>query len=145
MAESEATKLRRRKYYRKNRRKILAYHKKIYRRKKELRKEQIKRWMHSAAGRKSKAKSERKYQLWVKYNITPEEFDQMLKNQNGMCAICSTTKNSERFQHLVVDHDHKTGQVRGLLCTPCNSGLGMFKDNLELVNRAAAYLANFNG
>jgi hypothetical protein len=63
----------------------------------------------------------------------------MLEAQNGSCAICHR---SPRKRCLVVDHDHATGRVRGLLCTNCNHrGLGAFGDSHEVVQRAADYLA----
>lgn len=56
------------------------------------------------------------------YGLTPEDFDRMLKSQNGKCAICGGGP-SGRWKTLFVDHDHRTGAVRGLLCHLCNSAL----------------------
>ncbi len=72
-----------------------------------------------------------------KYNMTIEDYDQMLTAQHGLCAICEKPK---KFKRLFVDHDHTTGAVRGLLCFKCNTGLGGFEDSLTLLNKAAAYL-----
>jgi hypothetical protein len=69
----------------------------------------------------------------------------MLQLQNGVCAICScpeTVKHhsTNEIQPLVVDHDHGTGRVRGLLCTRCNKGIGLLKHNPEFLRAAADYL-----
>lgn len=82
----------------------------------------------------------RRYQLRVKYGITDAGFDELLAAQGGCCAVCRTANPPGRGQRLHVDHDHATGKVRGLLCTECNVGLGKFKDDPELLRRAAEYL-----
>lgn len=61
-----------------------------------------------------------------RYNLTNEEYDSMLNNQNHSCAICHTHKD---IQPLCVDHDHNTGKVRELLCSDCNSALGRIKED----------------
>lgn len=73
------------------------------------------------------------------YGLTVEGYDTILKSQGGVCAICGCTP-AENGKALSVDHDHKTGKVRGLLCHPCNFGLGGFKDNPVSTARAADYL-----
>jgi hypothetical protein len=70
------------------------------------------------------------------FGMTIEEFDQMLEKQGGRCAICNETW--ERTMH--VDHCHKTGRIRGLLCSTCNTGIGMLKDSKEIALAAARYL-----
>lgn len=80
-------------------------------------------------------------------NLTPELYDSMLKSQEFGCAICKSkighfTHKGEPA-HLAVDHNHKTEEVRGLLCGKCNRGLGWFNDNPELLRSAALYLDNF--
>lgn len=74
------------------------------------------------------------------YNITPDDYDHMLDMQGGGCAICGAKPN-HGDRRLHVDHDHATGQIRGLLCFGCNAGLGMFKDNINSFNNAIAYVA----
>jgi hypothetical protein len=69
------------------------------------------------------------------YGISPEQYKQMLHNQNGMCAICGMTN-----EKLVIDHCHETGHVRGLLCHKCNSGIGMLGDDIEILKCAIWYL-----
>lgn len=90
---------------------------------------------------KPRAASQSRQQKLKRYGLTSEQYQALLAQQNGGCAICQATQGLESKNHpLYVDHDHQTGQVRGLLCQRCNAGLGMFKDSLELVTGAAAYL-----
>ena len=73
--------------------------------------------------------------LRYKYGISVEEYDQMFKNQDGVCAICHKPD-----KVLCVDHDHNTGEIRGLLCAQCNTALGKFRDDPLLLQRAAEYV-----
>ena len=70
------------------------------------------------------------------YGLSLTDYETLFQRQNGMCAICQTKPE----QSLSVDHDHKTGQVRGLLCIRCNTGLG-YVDNEEWLSRAIQYKA----
>lgn len=73
-----------------------------------------------------------------KFQITFEEY-KILKNlQNDLCAICGK---KELKKSLAIDHDHKTGDVRGLLCQKCNRGIGCFNDSIELLKNASHYLS----
>jgi len=83
----------------------------------------------------------REEQLQKKYNITEAIYAQILASQNNVCGICH---NHQRYKRLAVDHDHKTGQVRGLLCENCNRGLGRFFDSSTRLRRAADYLDKAN-
>ena len=74
---------------------------------------------------------------WM-YGITLTEYDDRLKGQSGVCKICGGV--NPDGMRLSVDHDHKTGKVRGLLCSSCNSGLARFGDNIERLLKAAIYL-----
>lgn len=78
------------------------------------------------------------------YGINKEQYYTMFENQNGVCAICFKEENKtykgNKYKRLNIDHCHKTGNVRGLLCRTCNQGLGMFYDNLEYLNSALLYL-----
>ena len=76
------------------------------------------------------------------FNITLKEYRALLKKQNGRCAICGTDKLAKTKNRLSIDHCHKTGTVRGLLCHHCNFGLGHFQDNPELLMKAIRYLGN---
>lgn len=72
-----------------------------------------------------------------RYKITVEEYDRISESQNGCCAICGTELNGRNVR---IDHNHKTGEIRGLLCTSCNSGIGLLKDSSDVMMRAARYL-----
>ena len=71
-----------------------------------------------------------------RYGITTEQFQDLIREQGGACAICR--RPFERTPHL--DHDHETKQIRGVLCNGCNSGLGMFGDSVLRLLDAAQYL-----
>lgn len=71
------------------------------------------------------------------YGITDEEFGKAIAEHDGRCAIC------DRYEELVIDHCHKTGKFRGLICRLCNSMLGRFKDNQALLHRAIKYLNQY--
>lgn len=79
------------------------------------------------------------------YGITLGQYEEMLKNQDGKCAICKGECNRSTTNRLCVDHDHKTGQVRGLLCFKCNTGLGRFGDDTESLQMAIDYLKAAQG
>lgn len=73
------------------------------------------------------------------YNISLSAYEDMLRDQEGICAICG--RGPDDFKRaFAVDHDHDSGKVRGILCPDCNRGLGGFRDNIELVERALEYL-----
>ena len=77
----------------------------------------------------------------TKYGITPNDFDSMLSDQKGRCAICQTeTPGGKGTWH--VDHCHTTQRVRGLLCTHCNLGIGHLRDDIAILKRAILYLEN---
>lgn len=80
--------------------------------------------------------------LKSQFGIDIEDYEKMLDDQNGECAICGATQADIRKHRLHVDHCHDTDVVRGLLCSNCNMGLGKFQDSLELLERAVAYLKN---
>ncbi len=79
-------------------------------------------------------------QLRQKYGMTYEQYEKMLWDQKGKCAICGTPASREPFGRLCVDHDHATGVVRALLCRGCNAGLGQFEDNIGRLEGAVQYL-----
>jgi len=84
--------------------------------------------------------------LYSLYKLTRPEFDSIYKRQHGKCAICrrpirkQSTK-SETRRSAFVDHDHKTGRVRGLLCQRCNCALGLFQDDPKLLKRAILHVS----
>jgi hypothetical protein len=80
----------------------------------------------------------REYNLRYLYGITSEQLARLMAEQDDGCGICGSTEWSGGKPH--VDHDHATKLVRGLLCNPCNVGLGLFRDRADLLNAAVAYL-----
>lgn len=88
----------------------------------------------------SKSASQRERNIFYKYGLALKDYDRVLKEQNNVCKICGKISADVRFGQLVVDHEHSTGKVRGLLCTMCNHGLGMFGDSMETILKAACYL-----
>lgn len=79
-------------------------------------------------------------------DISVKMYLAMLQQQNGVCAICKqkeTKSRNGRLYNLAVDHDHKTGKIRGLLCSTCNCGLGHFKDEPARLLAAAQYVSSF--
>ena len=87
-----------------------------------------------------------------KHGLTKEEYDKILKSQGYVCAACdnppvtsSVRPGANKYDDFVIDHDHVTGKVRGLVCTNCNVALGMIRDNPETARKLAAYLeANYS-
>lgn len=101
--------------------------------------------------RESKARFNRRYasdpkRAWIakigwKYGLTPEQYDAMLLEQGGVCAICGGVNQvADKPIRLCIDHCHETGAVRALLCTPCNVGIGLLGDSFARVQVAADYL-----
>lgn len=94
-------------------------------------------WRTENPSKAKKASREYKRRLrYAEVGISEEGYQDLFKRQGGKCAIC--LKASKK--RLSVDHDHKTGKVRGLLCTRCNQGLGYFKDDLKRLKGAISYL-----
>lgn len=90
----------------------------------------------------------RRWRLQAQYGISPAEYDALYQKQSGRCAVCAVEKESwepdagvkGRHRFLVVDHDHRTGCVRGLLCFNCNAGIGQFHDDPRVMLAAIAYM-----
>lgn len=85
--------------------------------------------------------------LWRNYRITSADYDEMLKQQGGGCAICGRPpelriqgRTRRLTAYLHVDHDHITGKVRALLCDGCNHGIGSFGEDAERLRKAAEYI-----
>lgn len=85
---------------------------------------------------------DQKRRSWLKrkYDITPEQYDELLVSQNGVCAICARPPADPRGYAMHVDHDHATGTVRGILCGRCNRGIGQFDDDPVVLAAAVDYL-----
>ncbi|AUV60620.1 endonuclease VII [Gordonia phage SteveFrench] len=84
--------------------------------------------------------SRSEYRFQRKYGISMQEYDRMFDDQCGRCKLCGQSPEGSRYSKLYIDHNHQTGKVRGLLCIECNFGLGKFKDNAELLDRASDYV-----
>jgi hypothetical protein len=82
---------------------------------------------------------QRRNMLWSAYKITPDQWQQMFISQNGTCKICRVHA-SQIKKPLAVDHCHKTGKVRGLLCYHCNWLIGHAKEDVEVLQKAIEYL-----
>jgi len=85
--------------------------------------------------------------LKKRFNITLEQYREMQKQQNNVCAICGSPEididnRTQKVRDLAVDHCHTTHKVRGLLCRGCNQGLGNFKDNTQFLHNAINYLTD---
>lgn len=92
-----------------------------------------------------KAAQNRKWLLKKKFGMSLEEYQEKFEAQGGTCMVCKQpeTGTSGRYRsqkQLAVDHDHATGQIRDLLCLKCNTGIGMFCDNPDLLQTAIEYL-----
>lgn len=99
-------------------------------------KERTKRWGDS--NKHSHRMAAWRYHLIRKYSITLDDFDRMLQDQSGLCAICGVPMRDPQ-----VDHCHASGEVRMLLCRPFNIGVGYFKDDESILRRAADYVESF--
>ena len=86
--------------------------------------------------------SSRRSHLKRKYDITLEEYNKLLKQQNNKCKICNSEETCQRNNFLSVDHEHSTGRIRGLLCNNCNRALGLFQDSMDVLHNAIMYLQN---
>ena len=73
-----------------------------------------------------------------KYGLNKEEYENLLKRQDNKCAICGKEFNESNVPH--VDHDHKTGKIRGFLCNNCNTGIGMLCEDPKLFDKAKEYI-----
>lgn len=76
------------------------------------------------------------------YQLTPEQFNALWVKQNGQCAICEIhlMPKGRKLDAVTIDHNHDTGEVRGLLCRSCNHGIGHLKDDPKVLRKAAEYL-----
>lgn len=92
---------------------------------------------YSRQQRSLRADNCKDYALRRHHGITIEQYDVMWEQQNGKCAICGNTGEGRA---LCIDHDHKTGKIRGLLCVRCNTALGSFRDDINRLRNAILYL-----
>lgn len=93
--------------------------------------------LYMAEKRKQDPDKQRAYMRRWLYGLSPQDFERMVINQGNACGVCA-----EQMTKPQVDHDHDTGDVRGLLCARCNVGLGALGDTAESLERAVTYLRN---
>lgn len=95
--------------------------------------------------KKAKSKEyQREYWLKKEFNMTLEEYNNLLQKQDGKCAICGTNNpGNKKNKNFPVDHDPKTGKVRGLLCHNCNIGIGNLRHDPSLLRSAIDYLGRY--
>lgn len=79
-----------------------------------------------------------------RYGLNKEWYKEKLIEQNGKCAICGTDKPGGSSKKLCIDHCHKTKKARGLLCQKCNTGIGHFYDDINILESAKQYLIKYN-
>lgn len=84
----------------------------------------------------------RKCHLKRKWGMTPEEYENVLVSQGGVCAICGNGSIRDGHHTFHIDHDHETGRIRGLLCYSCNCAIGHFHDDQSLMKLAIEYLSD---
>lgn len=88
---------------------------------------------------------QRDWNLRTKYGIGIKDYEELLRAQGSRCAVCAEPHGTTRATTLHVDHDHRTGQVRGLLCANCNHVLGKVRDDVERLLALALYLERHRG
>ncbi len=106
------------------------------------RKRIVKKYQQSKKGKTAKKKTSRK-QLLKRYGLTDESYNKMLEEQGGRCYLC---KNSQLGRNLSIDHSHKTGKVRKLLCVNCNMMVGYYErylNNPDFLNKIKVYVEFF--
>lgn len=113
--------------------------------KSDKRKATRKRALHSVAG----VLNTKKVKLRRRYGVTLEEIEQKKKIQNNVCYICGNSEyrlniNTGKIRELSVDHNHKTGQVRDMLCSICNLTIGYAKESSDRLRKCADYLDKWN-
>lgn len=80
------------------------------------------------------------YNRKKQWGLTREQFEQMKADQGGRCAICGTEYWGGKHKEAIIDHCHKTGKIRGLLCNRCNQAMGKFEDDPDLLEKVVVYL-----
>jgi hypothetical protein len=137
LANKEQVDQHNRKWNRDNKESHAQYNREYYQANKEHIVQQTKAYAQTPIGREGARKRARKHT----YGLTHDAFLVMLQSQDGRCAICEKVFTDGVPPHL--DHCHKTGSVRGILCQHCNSGIGFLKDSPDIVSRALAYLNKY--
>lgn len=114
----------------------------------ESRRESSRKWARENYHRKEEFSPDHKRNnfstyLKRKYSLSVEEYAWMLNSQDGKCASCRDVLGLDKFTH--VDHDHETGDIRGILCNGCNTALGLLKDSEDRICNLLNYLRNSRG
>jgi len=146
--QKEARKVKRREWYKKNVAEIRAYHRAYRRSHREKVNATLKAWTEKNKDRilERHREYDRKRgfrrRLFLRHKLTVEDYLRLLEDQSGCCAICDSEgpRHGDGIIRLDVDHDHDTGLIRGLLCNPCNTGIGHLHDDVETLKRAVKYL-----
>ena len=99
--------------------------------------ERLKAWREK--NRDRRLEQLREIHLRNKFGLTPEEYGRLFEAQGGVCALCDGPPTPGISLH--VDHDHGTGEIRGLLCVRCNNALGLFREDPDVLRRAARYVS----
>ena len=87
-----------------------------------------------------KTPNRRHYNLLKRYGLSESDWEEMFENQERKCAICKKDDSGNSIYGWAVDHCHSTGKVRAILCMKCNTGLGAFRDNIDIILNAASYI-----
>lgn len=81
-----------------------------------------------------------KYNIKSRYNLSMNEYENMKKSQNNLCKICNGKNKKTTRDRLCIDHCHKTGKIRGLICDSCNNGIARFNEDISILKNAIKYL-----
>lgn len=132
------------------------YHKEYYKNNREKFIKRTSQWVkdnpekHRVNGQKFRASnptSEQNRALKKRYNVTLEEYEQLLEEQAGVCAICGQPEKTKDYsgaiRKLSLDHNHITNKPRGLLCNNCNDGIGKLGDDIGMLEKAVEYLKRY--
>ena len=115
---------------------------------KQRNKEYARKKNQEPAYRWSMIETRRRYHLNRFYGMTLEHFNELFEAQNGLCAVCRQPETGIRRgvrKSLDVDHNHTTGQIRGLLCSKCNAALGLLMEDPLRIRALLSYLEHYNG
>jgi DNA repair exonuclease SbcCD ATPase subunit len=102
--------------------------------------------LNEIAKSKRTPEKNKKYAIKSTYGLTLEQYNSMLNQTGGKCPICDVEfkrKGDGGGKHPCVDHCHKTGKVRGIICSKCNAGIGNLNDNIQRIRKAADWLESF--
>ena len=122
----------RKRWYRDNRARAIAY----VRAWQQANPDRVRAWR--VRNRDRRNEQMREIHLRNKFGLTVDEYSRILQAQGGVCALCEGAPTPRISLH--VDHDHGTGEIRGLLCVRCNNALGLFREDPDLLKRAARYV-----